>query len=294
MQKQTKGIIYLLLSALTYSTMPVLIRILGSDGMPPMAQVFLRYVFAFLTSSVYLFFLSKNKLKVERKDLLLLGLATIFCYSLTNLFFTYGILYTAVSNALFIFYSYAIFTPMIGFFILKDKLNKYNSIAIGLSILALYLLFSPTSLPTWKLGGLFALLAALGQSIYVVIRRLLSKYPAVVMMFLNTLVGVIVLGSLSLFVDNKFYFHGGIGHLKTISWIITVIFGLLNFFGWFFMTKGFELFNATSGSMILLTELLFGIIFALLFFAEVPTMFTLLGGFLILGASVLVITKGQN
>ncbi len=41
-----KGVFFLLLAAILYSIMPVLIRILGGGGVPPVSQVFLRYIFA--------------------------------------------------------------------------------------------------------------------------------------------------------------------------------------------------------------------------------------------------------
>lgn len=286
---RAKGIIYLVLSALLFSIMPVLIRLLGEGGIPPITQVFLRYIFAFISAFVYLFVFSKNRPKIVAKDLILFIIATVFGYALTNLFFTYGILYTQVSNALFLFYSYAIMTPVLGFFILKEKITGYNVVALFLGYIALFLLFTPNAVCTWKIGGLFALMAAFGQSIYVVIRKILKKYPANVMMFVNTLVAVIVLGLLSILLETYFYEPGNILTLSSNTYLVTILFGIDNFLAWLFMTRGFELFKATSGSLILLSELIFGIFFALIFFAEIPTITTLFGGFLIVISAVVVI-----
>jgi drug/metabolite transporter (DMT)-like permease len=290
--KNIKGIVFLLLSALLYSSMPVMIRLLGGSGMPPMSQVFLRYIFAFIAAVVYFTGFQKTKFKVDKKDWGLFAVATIFCYALTNLFFTYGILNTLVSNALFLFYTYAIITPILGFFLIKEKLNKFNIVALILSFAALLLLFQPNALPTWKIGGIFALLAALGQSLYVIIRRKLGSYSAGIMMLGNTFVGVIILGAMALVFENSFY-KTTIFTLSINTWVTTILFGIANFLAWFFMTKGFELFKATAGSLILLTELVFGVVLALIFFSEVPTLLTLVGGGLILISSVLVIMKGK-
>jgi len=59
------------------------------------------------------------------------------------------------------------------------------------------------------------------------------------------------------------------------------------------MTKGFEYFHATSANIILLSELVFGVFFAFLFFGEIPTIATFIGGILIIFASILVILKGK-
>ncbi|MBI4973684.1 DMT family transporter [Candidatus Roizmanbacteria bacterium] len=294
LSKQRRGVFFLLLSAFLYSIMPVLIRILGKGGIPPISQVFLRYVFAFLSASMYFFIVSRAKININRKDVLTLLIITIFGYALTNLAFTYGILYTQVGNALFLFYSYAIIAPILGFFLLKDKINTTNIISLILSFISLVLLFQPNAFPTWKVGGFFAILAAVGQSVYLILRKKLSKIPASTMMLINTFVGVVVLAGLGLFFENKFYFQGGINQISTKTWIATMLFGIDNFLAWFTMTKGFEYFKATTGSIILLSELIFGIVFAFLFFSEIPTVVTLVGGVLILISASLVIIKGEN
>ena len=65
---QLKGIILLLASAFIYSTMPVMIRVLGGGGLPPMSQVFLRYIFAFLTALIYFFEMRVNEFKDVRQS----------------------------------------------------------------------------------------------------------------------------------------------------------------------------------------------------------------------------------
>ncbi len=273
--------------------MPVMIRLLGGGGIPPMSQVFLRYVFAFISAAVYFFIISKGKFNINKKDLPLFALATIFGYALTNLFFTYGILYTQVGNALFLFYTYSIITPFLGLLLLKEKMNKYQALALVISLFALFLLFQPNSIPSWKIGGLFAILAALGQSVYVVIRKKLGVYPAKLMMLSNTLVGVLTLGTLAFIFENRFYFNNEINHLSPQTWLVTILFGIDNFLAWLTMTKGFELFKASIGSLILLTELIFGIIFALIFFKEIPTLLTIIGGLFIIISSTIVIIKSS-
>ncbi|MEN8253318.1 MAG: DMT family transporter [Patescibacteria group bacterium] len=155
-------------------------------------------------------------------------------------------------------------------------------------------MFQPNSIPTWKIGAVFALLAALGQASYLIIRRLLTHYSSSLLMFLNTLVGIVVIGCLGLFFEQAFYFGGGIVSLSVNTWLVTVLFGFTNFLAWFFMTKGFELYSAATGSLVLLTELIFGIVFALAFFGEIPTILSFVGGGLILISSVVVITRGNG
>lgn len=206
-------------------------------------------------------------------------------------FFTYGILLTQVSNALFLFYSYAVITPILGYIFLKEKLGFSNVTASLISIVGLVLLYQPNSFATWKIGGLFALLSALGQSAYIIARKKLPEYSAGFMLLANTVVGVVVVGIMSLVFENQFYFQYQLSQISLHTWTVTVLFGIDNFFAWLAMTKDFEYFQATMGSLILLTEIIFGVVLALIIFAEIPTMVTLFGGVLILTASILVIMK---
>ena len=274
--------------------MPVAIRILGKDGLSPISQVFLRYIVACIAAFIYFFIITKSKITFRLQDIKLIGVVTIFGYALMNLAFTYGILYTQVSNALFLFYSYAIITPILGFIFLREKMNKYNVFAMLFSFIALLLLFQPNGVATWKIGGIFAILSAIGQSFYLIGRKKLHSYSAHFMMLANTSMGVIVLGILCLLFDSSFYFKGGIQIVSMKTWIITILFGIDNFLAWFMMSKGFEYFKAASGSLVLLSELVFGVIFAFLFFAEIPTAITVIGGVLILLSISTVIVKGAS
>ncbi len=293
MKKIDKGIIYMVLSTLSYSIMPVLIRTLDKGNVPPASQVFLRYIPAFIFAVIY-FIAKKGKFNFKEGNVLLLIVLGIFGYALTNLFFTYGILYTATGNALFIFYSFGIIAPIMAYLWLKDKFNKFNILSLVLTLIALFLLFRPNSFNTWQLGGMFALLAALAQSFYMVGRRKLKTYSSAMMLVCSTFLGILTVGAIALIREPDFYFAGGIAQMSVQTIVLTILFGFLNFTGWFFMSKGFETVKTTTGSVILLGENVLSVLFVFLFFTEVPTTLTIVGGFLIVAASIIVILKGDN
>ncbi|HWY80173.1 MAG TPA: DMT family transporter [Candidatus Sulfotelmatobacter sp.] len=288
-----KGILLLLLAAFLYSIMPVLIRLIGNNGIPPISQVSLRYTIAFLCALIYYIVIAKAKFFLPKKHVPLLLFAAIVGYGLTNVFYTIGILNTLVSTTLFLFYTYAIIAPILGFFLLKEKVNKFNIISLALSFIALILLFQPTAFVTWKIGGIFAILSALATALYLIARKKLHEYRASYMMLINTFLGMLSIGILGIILEHSFYFHGGILHVSPSTWFVTILFGIDNFAAWLAMTKGFEYFQATSSSLILLSELIFGIFFAFLFFHEIPTYTTFIGGLLIIVASVVVLLKGE-
>lgn len=106
---------------------------------------------------------------------------------------------------MFIFYSFAILTPVLAFIFLKEKANKFNFISLGLGILSLLLLFQPNALSTWKLGSLFALLCALGQSFYLIARKKLNQYSSQQLMVTNTAAGVITMALFTLWLAPDFF-----------------------------------------------------------------------------------------
>lgn len=289
-----KGIAYLFVSVLLYSIMPVLIRLLGAGSVPPASQVFLRYIVAFTCAAAY-FRLKKERFTLKRKDIPILFTIALFGYALTNLFYTYGILLTQVGTVLFIFYCFSIITPLLGRLFLKERLTGAKITALILGFIALFFLFRPGPVDTWKTGALFAVASAVGQSVYIIGRKKLAATSSTTLLFVNTFVGVIAVGIIAFVTESRFYTGaGGIGTVSWSTWFVTVLFGIDNFVAWLFMTRGFQLVSAGTGSLVMLAENLIGIVFAFLFFREVPVFSTLVGGGLILVASMLVIAKGER
>ncbi len=113
--KFRKGVVFLLISVVLYSIMPVLIRFLGSGFMPPASQVFLRYIVAFFCAVVY-FRVTAQTFVLARRDFFVLGMVALFGYALTNLFYTYGVLLTQIGTVLFIFFSISVMMPILAQF----------------------------------------------------------------------------------------------------------------------------------------------------------------------------------
>lgn len=288
-----RGILYLFVSVLLYSIMPVLIRTLGHGHIPPASQVFLRYIVACLAATIY-FVVSKTKFTVKKKDILLLLTVALFGYALVNLFYTWANLSTQIGTVLFIFNGSTVMGPLLGFLFLKEKINSPKVIAMLVGLVSLYFLFRPGPFSTWERGAFFALISAIGSSFYVIGRKKLGGYDSRLILLVSTAVGVVTLGIIALTTETHFFTGGGIQTVAPMTWLLTILFGLDNFTAYLFMTKGYQLVTAGTGSMVMLSENLIGVLFAFLFFAEIPTTTTFIGGALILVASLLVILKGDK
>jgi drug/metabolite transporter (DMT)-like permease len=286
-----KGVGYLLLSVLIYSGMPVLIRGLHQGAMPPASQVFLRYIVACLCAWIYIR-ATKQKLTIPSSQIPVLLLVAFVGYALTNLLYTYAILFTYVGTVLFIFYGFSAMMPLLGNVFLKERITRAKVIALGISVVSLFFLFRPTPMITWKEGALFALLSAIAQGVYVLGRRKLQDVSSSTLLVVNTTVGVISVGLIALVTEYSFYTTpSGIGAVSNSMWLVTIVFGIGNFLAWLFLTRGFQLVSAGTGSLVMLSENVVGVLFAFLFFQEVPTFAIAIGGLLALSASILVIVK---
>lgn len=293
MEKFHKGILYLFASVVLYSIMPVLIRFLGKGSIPPASQVFLRYIVAFVCALVYFRF-TGEKLILRKNILVPLIAVSLVGYALTNLFYTYAILLTQVGTVLFIFFSFSVMTPILAQIFLREPITRVKVAALVLSAGALLFLFRPGPVATWRLGALFAVASAMGQVVYVIGRKKISQVSSATLLLANTLVGVVAVGFVSLLTEFSFYSSGRIGTVMSTTWVLTVLFGIDNFAAWLFMTKGFRLVSAGTGSLVMLTENFIGIIFAFLFFREIPSVLTAIGGLCILLASYLVVRAGEK
>lgn len=289
---KNKGIVYILIAAFTYSIMPVLMRFLDQE-LPPVTQVFLRYIPALFFALLYAFW-KKEKLKIYKKNIIYLLFATIGGYTLMNLTLTLSVLNTEVSNTLFLMSTFVVFTPVLAYFFLKDRLSKVEIVAILISIVGMALLYRPNSFDTWKIGGFFAILSAFFYSIYFVFRQKLSNYSSINLLVLSIISGVFIMGLGSFLIDNEFYASGQVLNLSPTTIIVTIAFGFDNFISWLLLSKGFETIKASTGSLVLLSEPIFGVILGALVFSEIPTIYTVVGSVIILLASGVVILKGKE
>ncbi len=288
MKKQI-GIFYLLIAAILYAIMPIWIRQLGHT-MPPFAQVFARYVVAAVVAVVFALW-KKEKLKPQtvRHGIILIAIA-VLGYGLSNVAFTIAILNTTITNALFLFFTFSIMTPLLAVVILKEKFNHILGIAVGLSLLGMYLMFRPQFGTSHLFGMGFALLTAFLTSVYYIGRRLIKDISAAAVMMYSTVFGALGVGLISFFIERSFWINNPIVVIQPLLPII-VIFGIDNFLAWLFLGKGLQTVPAGRGSIILLSELFFGVILGIVYFGEIPTALTLIGAGCIALSAIIVIKK---
>ncbi|MBI3380018.1 DMT family transporter [Candidatus Gottesmanbacteria bacterium] len=291
MQTINKGFAYIIFAGFFYAVMAVFVRLLAKE-IPVFSQVFLRYIVA---STVAFSFakVTKTDLKMKNaRDYFVMLFIAVVGYSLSTLFFTFAVLHTTIANTIFIFSTYVIITPILGFIFLHEKISRFIILALILSFIGLYLLLNPANLNS-SLGGIFALIGAILNASYFIGSRKLRNYPAKLLLFYSTICGVISMGIISLFFERNFYIQGitpNIFSLSKFSWIIVFLFGIDNFLAWLLLNKGLQTVKAGTSSIILLIEPVLASILGIIFYMEIPQITSILG-MIIISSGIILATK---
>ena len=182
---------------------------------------------------------------------------------------------TTVANTNFIITTQTIFLALLGYFFLKEKINLITLIAIILGMSGVLLILG-TSLsiqtPEQFIGNLVAFIMPISFAVLVIIVR---KYPKVDMVpaqftagILAALIGLIVAGKLSIsFHDLTLAFLAGFFQIG---------------FGFILITVGSQTTPAAVVGVLMLTESVFGPLWAWLFVNEVPPISVIIGGSIII------------
>jgi len=189
-----------------------------------------------------------------------------------------------IGTGYFIFYGVSTVAGyMLGKAMFGEKIDVIRGVALGLSILGLYLIYRINLTPNSGLYILLASLSGIGTAGWnIIAKKMADKYPTLQLNFLDFLICFFATVIFSLFRGETWV----IPQLSAV-WMYNVLFALMYLVTGQLVIVGFKHLDAQIGSLVMLMEILFGIILGFIFFQETLTMFTLLGGLLIITAVVL-------
>ncbi len=182
---------------------------------------------------------------------------------------------TTVANTNFIITTETIFLALLGYFFLKEKINSITLISIILGMSGVLLILGSSlsiQTPEQFIGNLVAFIMPVSFAVLVLIVR---KYPKVDMVpaqftagVCAAIIGLVVAGKLSIsFHDLTLAFLAGFFQIG---------------FGFILITVGSQTTPAAVVGIIMLTESVFGPLWAWLFINEVPPISVIFGGGIII------------
>lgn len=255
-------------------------------GLQPTTITMIRFVIPMILVS---FFISYRKAKPMRKVCWSMLLASFLNALRVPLYFL-AFFYTSIANATIILFTWPILACIIAIIKLKEKINWKNALLILLSFCGIIIIYSnKATLNNQKdiLGISLMFLSALCYAISMTIYKKQSQnYSVFEIIFYQNLVGAIVF--LPFAFINPFPSVSKIFVSITFFGITT---GFVAFWLFFSSLKKMKMINY---SLLSYWEVPASLIFAIILTGEKMSLYTILGGILIIGADILLILNQKN
>ncbi len=274
-----KGTVYILISAIFYASYGVWSRLM-SASFGEFSQAWTRGLFLLVVILVFNFKYRFLK-RMTEKDLpwfILIALAG----GLNQAPYYFGFQHLQIGTATLLFYaSLVIGGYIISKVFLSEKIDGTKLLSLGLSVIGMTLIYSFSLNSNQLLAAALTCFAGfLGAATVVLTKKLSGNYHELQIMLGYFVLQVVI--NTPLAVLN----HEPIPSLSdTTAWVAQLFYALSMLAANYAVIEGFKYVEGSVGSLIGLAEILFGALFGLIFFAEVFSTFTVLGGALIIFAA---------
>ena len=271
-----KGIVLVAIASFLYGLQGILFRLVGSS----LGTFYPFVVRGFIIATILLIFLyfTKGFKKIKTKDykwFILMPFSGII--SFITVFIAYNNL--TIGTVLFIFYAvFAISGFLFGYLFFKEKLNTIKIVSLAISLLGLSLVFSGSYLGENFLYLLFSAVSGVATSLwYIASKKISSNYSNSQILAVDSLFVFVICFIISILLREKLFFPS-----FSIPWLSVFGMTAVSLGAFVTVVYGYRFLSAQIASLLLLTEVIFGIILAWIFFSEIPTSLAFLGGIVIL------------
>lgn len=274
----------MLLSALGFALMGALVKMAGASGIPLLQIILVRAIISVILSLVDISRAGVHPLGQRRW--LLTARGVVGFLSLTCVF--YAVLNLPYAQATILQYLHPIFTALLAFLFLKEVPVIGTLICVALSLGGLVAMLLPAVSGGAVVVDWLPVLAGLGGAFgsgaaYTIVRKLApTEHPAVIVLYFP----MACIPAAILFGAQDFVWP------DSATWWVLLGVGCFAQLGQIALTKAMRTDTASRAASLSYMQIVFAAVLGLLFFDEVPTAYTLLGGALImLGAVVNTLMK---
>ncbi|WP_281647487.1 DMT family transporter [Parendozoicomonas sp. Alg238-R29] len=274
------GVRYMILSALGFALMTSCVKVVSTYGIPVLEIVAARAVVSLFISFT----------DIRRKNIPLFGdnkpllVARGVAGTLALICVYYAVTTLPLAEATILQYLHPVFTALLALLFLKERIQLSTLICITLSITGLIVMVKPGFLfGTTNHMPVFSIMAALagafGSAIaYVIVKRLSrSEDSSVIIMYFPLIalpVSLFLLGDGFVMPD-----------LKTT--VLLIMIGIFTQIGQVGLTKSMETESASKATAYSYVQVIISILLGWTFFSEIPSVWTLAGGTLIMGGALI-------
>lgn len=281
---RTKGIIYVLISALIYGFTPVLCSMTYDMGNTPLTLTFFR---SFFVLPVLAILMKKDhiSMKITKNELGRVFVIALFGAVLTTLLLYSSYQYIAVGTATTLHFLYPLFVTLICHFIYRDSMRKTQIIALVISLIGVGFFINLNDLSAIQ-GIIMALISGFTFSIYLVgIEKFgVSDMHSYKLSFYIAMWVCICLIIVNIF-TGQFNFNQPL-----LSYGLMVIVAILaQFVAVVMLKEGIAIIGSSLASMFSMAEPVSSVIFGAIFLSESITIMQVIGCVMIMiGVSMLL------
>tara|TARA_B100001939_G_scaffold8379_1_gene7650 strand:- start:3064 stop:3936 length:873 start_codon:yes stop_codon:yes gene_type:complete len=269
------GPFLIFLGALTLSFGGLLVK--SFEGATLWQILFWRSLFFCLVIIIFLSITYKKKLFTSIKVSGFPGLIGGIILGFGFFGYVFAMYNTTVANANFIIQTQTLFLAIFGYIFLKEIISKITLISIILAISGITLMLGDDLSSGKMLGNLIAFLMPISFAVLIIIVR---KYPKVDMIPLQLIAGIVamIIG----------YLMSGRIDISYHDIFLGFVAGFFQLgFGFIFITIGARTTPSAAVGIIMLSEAIFGPLWAWIFINEKPSLIVLIGGSIVLSAVLL-------
>ncbi len=281
LRKRNQAIGSLVTATLLYGLYGVYSRLIGLD-FGVFSQNFARNLIVALILALYIFSKRKwRKIRTEDVKWILTWVLSGFI-SIIAIFIAFNKI--PIGTALFVFYAGSITGGyLVGSLFFNEKLSRIKLISIVLCFIGLALIYSLSFEIDNSTYILFALVAGFSTGLWNTLSKKVSgKYPHLQLVFVDALLHVALSFLLVFILNEKLSFPE-----LSVPWITIFVFALTQIAVVKLVIYGFRHLEAHIGTLIMPLEVFFGAFFGFIFFKEVLSFYTIIGGLIIISGFVL-------
>lgn len=277
-------VLYIMISALLFSTMEVALKIAGSD-LDAFQLTFLRFIIGglFLLPFAWVRIKKKN-IVIRRNDYLYMLLLGIICIPFSMVFFQLGVENSNASTAAVIFCINPMFTIFFAHFVTEEKLSRNKIISIAIGIVGIVFMIGPWNIQVGDsfLGASYSILAAVLFGLYSALgRRSVHRLGGLPQTAISFLLGSVAMVPL-MFLLNKPIISGiALENLPVLFYVGIMVTGL----GYLCYFMAMEYGDAATASIVFFIKPGLAPIIAVLILREVINLNGFLGIILVFAGS---------
>jgi drug/metabolite transporter (DMT)-like permease len=288
----TKNYLILALGVVAVAFAAIFIRLAGEEGAPSLVIATYRLCLAALViTPIALIRTGKELSRLNRKEILLAICSGAFLALHFWLWIT-SLKYTSVTSSVVLVTVTPIFVAVASYLLFKEKITRRITTGIAISVIGTLVI----GITSWQLGGtslkgnILAFSGAMAVACYLLVgRKLRQKMELLIYIFLTYISAAVFLLASSLIAGETLFGYSGKAYLMFI--LLALVPQLI---GHSVLNWALRFVSATMVTVAVLGEPVGASILSIFILKEVPSVYEIIGGILILGGIALAFSKSAN